>query len=169
MSEFFHHVTQDTNFWVMLSTIICIGFIAFKAGKPLLSSLDDRALAIKARLDEAETLRLEAQGILEEYKLKSQNALAEAEQVLRGAERRAEQLRMHMEQDLKESIARQEANARSRIQRMEEEAVQSVKNILTNAALTQVREHAAETQILVPSIEHSLDDIKTILQSKQAN
>ena len=164
MSAWFMTLIGDTAFWVMVSTLLCFGFIAWKAWSPIKSGLDARAVAIADRLNEAEALRIEAQGILEEYKEKSRNALNEAESVLQNAKLRADHLRVQMEAELKAGIARMELNAKNRIARMEEEAMSAIKSKIITATLTQVKEYANDHQLIAPSIDHSMDDIKKILQ-----
>lgn len=164
MENIISSLVSNTNFWVLLSTVLCVGLIAWKAGRPILQGLDQRANAIHARLAEAENLRLEAQQILEVYKKKSEEALDEAESVLKHAEKRAEQLRAQLEKEMREAIARQERNARMRITRMQEEAIRQIKEILISTALTDVKEHARDHVIIRPSVEHSLADIQKLLQ-----
>ncbi len=164
MNEMISALIGDTSFWVMVSTLLCFGFIAVKAAMPIKQGLDARANTIVARLNEAEALRIEAQNILEEYKEKSANALNEAEAVLHNAQSRADHLRAKMEQELKESIARQEMNARNRIARMEEDAIQSIKSQIISATLLRVKEHATTEELVAPSVDHSLDDIKKIFK-----
>lgn len=163
MPAWFTALIGDTSFWVMVSTLLCFGFIGWKAAKPIKGGLDGRAAQIAARLAEAEALRLEAQNILEEYKLKSQNALNEAESVLENAKARAEHLRTQLEKELKDSIARQEQNAKTRIARMEEEAINAIKSKIIATTITNVKAHANDQQLIAPSIDSSLDDIKKIL------
>jgi F-type H+-transporting ATPase subunit b len=164
MADLFSTLINDTAFWVMVSTVLCFGFIALKAAAPIKAGLDSRAASITARLNEAEALRVEAQRILQEYKEKSENALEEAEAVLHNAQRRAELLREKMEQELKDSILRQEVTAKNRIARMEEDAIQTIKSKIISATLLQVKDYAAKEELVAPSIDHSLDDIKKILK-----
>ena len=157
--EFFQHLINQPEFWVAVSTVLCFGFIGFKAYKPILQGLDARAEQIRIRLAEAEELRKEAEEVLAAYKEKSANALQEAEHVLQNAQRRAEQLREKMEEELKETIARQEANAKLRLQRMEQDAIEAVKNAVINAAVQRVQENTAKdgeksASALGQSLEH---------------
>lgn len=162
--EFFTSLINDPSFWVMVSTVLCFGFIAVKAWAPIKGSLDGRANTITSRLAEAEALRVEAEKILAEYKQKSKNALHEAEDVLKNAQRRADHLRVQMEKELKDSIARQELNAKNRISRMEEEAIRAIKNTIITSTLSNVKTQAANQDLMPPSIDQSLDDIKKTLQ-----
>lgn len=164
MNEMIAHLAGDTSFWVMVSTVLCFGFIAFKARRPIIDGLDGRAAAIQQRLAEAETLRAEAQSMLEEYKRKSVQAMTEADEIMTNAQRRVDQMRTEMEKALQESIARQELNAKNRIARMEEEAMQVIKNTLVNSVLTKVKSQAANQSLGTASIDDSMDDLKKILQ-----
>jgi len=154
---------QDSSFWVAFSTVLCIGFIAYKAWRPILHALDGRAAAIHQRLTEAETLRAEAEKILQEYKSKSANALTDADQILKNAQSRADQMRKQMESDLKDAIARQEANAQSRIARLEVEAIEAVKEAVVTAAMTQVKEKFEKEGVSAKDLEISLKAITQTL------
>ena len=58
----------------------------------------------------------------------------------------------------------QELNAKNRIARMEEEAVQTIKNRIISTTLSNVKTQAANQDLVAPSIDQSMDDIKKILQ-----
>lgn len=155
---------NDTAFWVAVSTVLCFGFIGFKAYKPILEGLDGRAQMIRQRLAEAEELRAEAERVLADYKEKSANALQEAKEVLQTAQKRADQMREKMEQELKETITRQENNAKMRLGRLEAETIESVKSAFISAALKRVQtdiEAAGEES--TKSLTHSLDQITKTL------
>lgn len=138
--EFFSHLFADPTFWVAMSIVLCVGYIARKAAGPLLGALDARSDMIRTRLHEASVLHEEAKALLEEYKNKSQNAQREAEEVLRSAQARAEAMRAEMENELKTTIARMEASAKQRIARMEIEALEGIKATLINDSIARVRE-----------------------------
>jgi F-type H+-transporting ATPase subunit b len=150
------NLLQDSAFWVAASTVLCVGFIAYKAWRPILGALDTRANAIHQRLIEAEALRDEAEKILNEYKQKSANALVEADAILKNAQSRADQMRKHMENELSEMITRQEQSAHNRIARLELEAIEAVKQAVVTAAMTQVRgkfEKESDAQNLEASLK----------------
>jgi F-type H+-transporting ATPase subunit b len=154
---------QSESFWVAVSTVLCIGFIAFKAYRPLLASLDARADSIRVRLAEAETLHEEAKAVLEEYKTKSASAFKEAEQVLRNAQARADKMRTEMEKEMAETIARQEAGLKMRLARLEAEAIETVKQTLIADAIAQVQTSVANDGAAVGNLDKSLNRIsKTI-------
>lgn len=157
--EMLQTLLQTESFWVAVSTMLCMGFIGFKAYRPLLASLDARADSIRVRLAEAEQLHEEAKAVLEEYKQKSAMAAKEAEQVLRNAQARADTMRAQMEKELAETIARQEAGLKVRLARLEAEAVESVKQSLIADAIAQVQTSVANDGAAVGNLDKSLKRI----------
>lgn len=163
MMDMLSHLTGDANFWVMISSVLCFGFIAMKAAGPITGALDGRTEAIRNRLAEAEALRTEAQKLLETYQAKYAEALQEAENVMATAQRRADQMRIDMEEELKQTIARQERNAANRIARMEEETIRVVREAVINAAMDKVKTTVANDS-KAASIDNAMDDLKKVLQ-----
>jgi F0F1-type ATP synthase membrane subunit b/b' len=157
--SFFDSLFADTSFWVAVSTILCVGFIVYKARHGVLAALDQRADTIRLRLEEAAELHQEATRILEEYKLKSVEAISEADNVLRNAERRADKLRVEMEEDLKETMLRQDASIKLRVSRLEQETIETVKMALIDAALEQVRSHLQTNTAGLADLDASLQRI----------
>jgi len=164
MTEFFQNWISDPNFWVMISSVLCFGFIAMKAAKPIAAALDNRSQLIVSRLAEAEALRNEAAAILEDYKKKANSAIQEADSIMLNAERRADQMRQQLENELKETITRHEQNARNRIARLEEETMQTVKAAIISEVMAQVKTQVANDSTAPVSIDHALGDLKKILQ-----
>src|SRR6185312_13869079 len=72
-------ILANGEFWVAVGFIAMIGIFLY-AGAPKFigKHLDDRAVAIKAELDEAARLRAEAEAVLADYKRKAANAEAAA-------------------------------------------------------------------------------------------
>lgn len=159
----FTTLTQDPAFWVAVSTVLCIGFIALKAYKPILAGLDARAQIIRQRLDEAAQLHAEAAKILEDYKQKSLDASKEAEAVMRNAQLRADKLRQEMEDELRHTIERQEASVKLRINRLEAETIETVKMAIIDAALVQVRTRLVKEVDGIDDLDASLKRIAATL------
>ena len=69
----------DTKTWVLIPVVLFIALVIYKGAlKALNKSLDDRADAIKAELEEARRLREEAQQLLASYHRKQKEAEAQA-------------------------------------------------------------------------------------------
>lgn len=176
MNETLNEVTQaiepsmiarllhDTNFWVMISTVLCFAFIAVKARGGVAAAFAKRTETIRNRLAEAESLRNEAHQLLLQARERSEKAMEEAEFIVQNAQRRAEQMQAQMEADLKKMVAREETKAQNRIKRMEDEVVRAIKDDIINLAMNDIRHNAANDLKVKPSIDGSMDTIKSILQ-----
>ena len=71
--------------WVNIGGLIFLAFAGPKIWKALAQMLDQRAIKIKADLDEAQKLKDEAQGLLAEYQRKQKDALREAAEIIETA------------------------------------------------------------------------------------
>ena len=71
--------------WVNIGGLIFLAFAGPKIWKALTQMLDQRAIKIKADLDEAQKLKDEAQALLGEYQRKQKDALREASEIIETA------------------------------------------------------------------------------------
>jgi F-type H+-transporting ATPase subunit b len=127
---------QVAEFWVALAFIIFVA-IAFKpARKAILSMLDDRAERIRGELEEAQRLREEAQSLLAGYQRRQRDALKEAEAIVAHAREEAERLRASAAAELESSMRRREAQAMDKIAQAETAAVQEVRNLTVDIAIS---------------------------------
>lgn len=136
---------QDTHFWVLVSTVVFVG-IAFVKGKaPILKLLDDRTARIKAELEEAERLRIEAQDLLSDCQKKHRDALQTSQKILDNAREQAERIRKDAEAKLAESLKRREEQLLARIARAEETAVAEIRNQAADLAARAAESLLADT------------------------
>lgn len=118
----------DTSFWVLMSTVI-FAVVAWKKGRaPLLDMLDTRTAKIKADLDEAERLRIEAQDLLSESQKKHRDAIQTAQKIIDNAQQTAKRLEEDSQMKLEESLKRREEQLLDRIARAEASAVQELRD-----------------------------------------
>jgi len=118
----------DTNFWVLVSTAIFV-FIAYKKGrKPILDMLDSRTAKIKAELEEAERLRIEAQDLLSECQKKHRDAIQTAQKIIDNAHQTTKRLEEESQTKLEENLKRREEQLLDRISRAEAAAVQELRD-----------------------------------------
>ena len=158
MMDVLRHLTEDTTFWVAVSSVLCF-IVVYKKGKaPLLASLDERTETIRVRLDEADDLYREAEKLLATYQQRQKDALQEADEILKAAQRRAETIVREAEDDIKKAVAHQENAARLRIQRAEQEVVEAIREAMVKAALNRVQ----------VQLQNKGDDTSVIDQSLQA-
>jgi F-type H+-transporting ATPase subunit b len=130
--------------WVLVAFVIVVGFIVYKFGAPVLRALDNRSERIRAKLDEARTLREEAQSLLAEYEQKHKDALRTADEIVEHAHNEAERLRKKALDDLEESIARRERQAHDRIAQAEAQAVREVRARMVDVAVAAAERLIAE-------------------------
>ena len=65
---------HDTNTWVLLGFLIFVGFIYKRAANIVTTKLDERADNIRKQIEEARTLREEAQAMLAQYQRQQRDA-----------------------------------------------------------------------------------------------
>ena len=118
----------DSRFWVAIPVVLFLALVIYKGALRALSkSLDDRADAIKAELDEARRLREEAQALLASYHRKQKEAEAQAEDIVKQARSDAENMAVQARKDLTERLERRAAQAEAKIVNAEAQAMSEVK------------------------------------------
>ena len=132
------------EFWIALSLVIFLGLVVWKGLGPMLKSLDDRAAKIKQELDEAKTLREEAQHMLAEYKRKQRDAMSEAEQIIEHAKHEAERMQSKSEEELEAQLKRREQQAMDKIAQAEQSALREVRAQAVDLAIAATAKLVAE-------------------------
>jgi len=138
----FGHAT----FWVMIALFIFIGGVIYLGvHKKVFAMLDDRADGIRKEIEEARTLREEAQTLLASYQRKQRDAEAEAEELVAQARHEAEQMAKEAEAQIAEQIARSTAMAEQKIKSAEAQAVAEVQAIAADVAVAAAAKVLADT------------------------
>jgi F-type H+-transporting ATPase subunit b len=130
--------------WVLVAFVIVVGFVIFKTRRSVLGALDGRAERIRSKLDEARTLREEAQALLAEYEHKHREALGTADEIVEHARTEAERMRRQAAADLEAAIARRERQAEERIAQAEKQAVREVRARVVDVAVAAAERIMAE-------------------------
>lgn len=126
----------NTNFIVLLAFIVFIGVLVyFKVPGMIGGLLDKRAEGIQAELDEARSLREEAQAILASYERKQKEVATQAEAIVEHAKKEAAEAAEQAKVDLKATIARRLAAAEDQIKSAEVAAVNEVRNTAVTVAV----------------------------------
>lgn len=120
---FYEHPT----FWVALAFVTFFVLLGKKLGAVISAMLDDRAQKISDEIDQATSLREEAQELLASYEKKQHEALKEAETIVAAAKEEAERLAAEAAKQLENSLKRSEQLAKDRIAQAEAQAVAEVK------------------------------------------
>jgi len=131
---------QDAEFWVAVAFVVTILLIAWKGGRPMLKTLDDRAAKIRAELDMAEKLREEAQHLLADYQRRQRDAVKESEAIIAQARADAESLIADSRTRLDETLARREQLAMERIAQAEAHAQAEIRGEAAQLVVAASRE-----------------------------
>ncbi len=136
---------DDPTFWVAVAfVILLVTLFYFKVHKALIGQLDARAARIKAQLDEAQTLREEAQKTLADYQRKQRDAITETERIIEHAKEEAQRLREQAEADLQHALARRREAAEEKIAQAEAAALKEVRNQAVDVAMAAAAKLLAE-------------------------
>lgn len=131
--------------WVAVSFLLVVGFVVLKTWRRVLDALDQRSHRIRKELDDARTLREEAQALLAEYELKQKQALKTADDIIAHARVEAERQRKEAETNLEAAIKRREKQAEERIAQAEAQAMREVQGEIADIAIAAARQVIAET------------------------
>jgi len=126
---------SDPETWVAITWLIVVGLLARPVFRAITAGLDLRREKIRARIDEAERLRTEAQDLLSSYQRKQREALAEAKDIVAHAKAEAERHALQATRDLEDLLKRREQQAMERIAQAEAEAVRDVRNTAVDIAI----------------------------------
>lgn len=120
---------------VSLSMLVLVLIMVWKKVPGMITGgLDSKIAAIKAQLDEAKSLRAEAEALRNEYAAKIKSAEKDAEAMIAGAQTEADALIAKAEADSKTMIARRKQMAENKISAAEREAVDDVRRRAATAA-----------------------------------
>src|SRR5262245_40066622 len=143
----------EAEFWVAVAFVIFVGvLIYFGVHKVIVGALDQRAVRIRADLDEARRIKEEAQALLAEYRRKQQTAEREAAEIVAGAKLEAERLAAEAETRMEEFVARRTRMAETKIAQAEAQALADVRAAAADAAV------AAAEKILTETVKGGVAD-----------
>lgn len=135
---------NNTDFVVLIAFILFLGVLVyFKVPTMLTSQLDKRADDIRADLDEARSLREEAQTLLASYERKQAEVAEQSERIVAQAKRDAEAAAEEARAELKATIARRIQAAEEKIGQAEASAVRSVRDRAIQVAVAAASEVVA--------------------------
>lgn len=134
----------NTNFVVLIAFLLFVGFLIYMGVPALIGGmLDKRAEGIREDLDEARSLREEAQALLASYERKQKEVSEQSERIIAHAKQEAEEAAEQAKADLKSSIARRLAAAEDQIASAEAGAVKEVRDTAISVAVAAARNVAA--------------------------
>ena len=135
----------NTNFIVLISFLIFVGFLMYlKVPGMLGKKLDERAEGIQAELDEARSLREEAQTLLASYERKQKEVKEQADRIVAHAKEEAAVAADQAKADLKDSIARRLRSAEDQIGSAEARAIREVRDQAVGIAIAAAKDVIAK-------------------------
>lgn len=129
----------DPHFWVNVGGLVFLAFAGPKLWKAIAGMLDQRAMKIKADLDEAQKLKDEAQALLNEYQRKQKDALKEAAEIVETAKTVAQRQMRDAALALEASFTRREKLALEKIAQAEAAALAEVRREAVDVAALAAR------------------------------
>lgn len=130
----------NTDFVVLLGLIVFIGIlIYFKVPGMIGNMLDSRAEGIQSELDEARSLREEAQTLLASYERKQREVQDQADRIVTAAKEEATQAAEQARKDLEVSLTRRMAAAEEQITNAQSAAVKEVRDQSVAVAIAAAR------------------------------
>ncbi|QIO31249.1 ATP F0F1 synthase subunit B [Bradyrhizobium sp. 1(2017)] len=143
----------EPEFWVAVAfVILMVVFGYLGVFKTAMTALDHRAARIKAELDDAARLKLEAAKVLADYKARSATAEREAADIIANAKAEAERIAADAKAKMEDFVARRTKTAESKIALAEAQALADVRAAAAEAAV-----QAAST-ILSQSVKGQVAD-----------
>lgn len=130
------------------------------------AALDARANRIRKELDEARTLREEAQHLLAEYQRKRRQAEQEAADIVEAAKREADQIVKDAKVKTEEFVTRRTAAAEQKIALAERDAVNDVRASAVDIAVAAARsllEGKVDAKASADLFKSSVDELKAKL------
>lgn len=157
----------DPTFWVAVSFVLFFVLLGSKLWKAGTGALDSRADGIRKRIDEANKLRLEAEGKLKEAEAARVAAVKEAGELLERAKTEAARIVATAAAEAETSAERRKQLALQRIAAAEASAIADVRNTAADIATAATRAVLAETMDAAADgamIDRSLADLPRALR-----
>ena len=127
---------QDPEFWVAVSFFLFVGLVLYlQVHKKLGAVLDARAEQIAKEIDQARSLREEAEAVLADYRRKQGDVEKETKAIVDLAMKEARLLAAETQSSMKEHFERRMKLAEDKIGRAEQDAVRDVRAAAVNAAV----------------------------------
>jgi F-type H+-transporting ATPase subunit b len=163
MEELFN----DPVTWTSLGLVIFLAvvFIVVKPHKSIAKSLDDRSSKIRSELDNAASLRKEAEAKLADAEHRQAEAEASAQEIVEIARREAEQLAKDASNALSERIKLREKLAEERIARAEAEAVRDVRLAAVDTASKAAAQILTDTLVGKAADDHFAASLEKVAKA----
>ncbi len=157
---------KNTDFIVLLAFILFVGVLFyFKVPTLLAGMLDKRAEGIKSELDEARSLREEAQTLLASYERKQKDVQDQADRIVAAAKQEAETAAEQARADLAKSLERRIAAAEEQIDSAQAAAIRDVRDQSITIAIAAARDVIAK-QMTAADANNLIDESIAVVEAK---
>jgi F-type H+-transporting ATPase subunit b len=143
---------HDPKYSIALAFVIFIGVFVRYVLPHVLRALDARSDAIRAQLEQAETLRKEAEALLAQYQQRYNAILAEAEAMVTATREDVRLMKERAETELNATIERRRAQAEESIAQMETKARREIMESMVDIASANAR------QLMVQQLDTMKED-----------
>jgi len=121
--------------WAIINFLVLLALLYKFLWNPILNTLDKRREEISSNLSSAESMKQQAEEMLEEYKKKIAAAKSEAQDIINQANRAAEETRNKIMSQAHEEAAKITEKAREEIRREKEQALKEVRDEIATLAV----------------------------------
>lgn len=157
---------KNTNFVVLIAFLIFVGILLYmKVPSAIGAMLDKRAEAIRSDLNEAKSLREEAQSLLAAYERKQKEVQVQADRIVAAAKEEATNAATAAKADIAASITRRLAAAEEQIASAQSAAVKAVRDEAITVAIGAAKDVITQ-QMDAKSAGTLIDDAITTVSEK---
>jgi F-type H+-transporting ATPase subunit b len=140
MWSFGFDASTGASIWTFIALLIFFGIVIYVGGhKTVAKMLDARIKAIETELAEAESLRVEAKALLEDYARRRDEAEKEAQSIVDAAREEAFRLTAEAKEALEAMVARREKAVTDKIAQAEAQAIAEVRARSADLAIEAAR------------------------------
>jgi F-type H+-transporting ATPase subunit b len=156
----------NTDFVVLLAFLLFVGFLVYMKVPGMIGGLlDKRAIAITAELNEAKSLREEAQTLLASYERKHREVQEHSERIIAAAHEEAKLAAEQAKKDLEATVARRLASAGDQIASAQAKVIKEVRDEAIKVAVAAARDVIAK-QMTAASGNALIDDAIATVEAK---
>ena len=156
---------MEAEFWVGMAFVLVVIGLFKPVGSVFVKLLRDRGETIATRIQEAVSLKEEAQKLLADYERKFRNVEKEAAEILAKSEREIDTIKKETIAKLEDEIKIKEHDAKLRLKAMEETATQEISDKTTKLTIAIVKKALNESldqKMTSKLIDKSIDNLKEI-------
>ena len=130
-------VPQDYSLqiWTLITFVVLLVLLAKFAFKPIAEALDRRGQMIKAQLDDAQKLRVEAKALMDDYQKQIAEARAEAGKILEESRLLGEKVRKEVVEKANSEASAIVSRSQEEIIRQKEKGIQEMKDTIASLSV----------------------------------